>query len=102
MKGSGQITVSYFGVNQAYQLALAAQELGELDAFYCSLYDAPGKWGRIVSRLLGSDRVVSRKSKGFDAANAFEIPGPLLRERVASCFGASEANQWFRTARAFD
>jgi hypothetical protein len=35
---SGKIIVAYNGVHQAYQLALAAEEIGELARFYCSVY----------------------------------------------------------------
>ena len=39
------ITIAYGGVHQVFQLALAAEELGALDRFYCAAFDAPGKWG---------------------------------------------------------
>src|SRR5438046_2800064 len=103
MKAKGKITVSYFGVNQAYQLALAAQELGELEAFYCSLYDAPGKWGGRIGPLLGGNKLVSRRCEGFDPRDAIEIPGPLIRERLAGRFGGTNGTKrWFRTASEFD
>jgi glycosyltransferase involved in cell wall biosynthesis len=96
-------TVSYFAVNQAYQLALAAQELGALDVFYCSLYDAPGKWGGILGTLLGHDMLVSRRCAGFDARAATEIPGPLIFERLATkCASANRTTSWFKTSQAFD
>jgi hypothetical protein len=40
-----RIVVAYSGVHQSYQILLAAEELVELDRFYCSIFDAPGKWG---------------------------------------------------------
>ena len=57
LANAGRIVVSYAGVHQAYQLALAAQEMGELKAFYCSLYDAPKKWGGMIAGLVGHECV---------------------------------------------
>jgi hypothetical protein len=103
MANRSGITVSYFGVNQAYQLALAAQELGELDAFYCSLYDAPGKWGGLLKMLLGDGKLVSRRCAGLDPKNAVEIPGPVLCERLrARLPHGRQAKAWFETSCAFD
>ena len=103
MTNRGGITVSYFGVNQAYQLALAAQELGELDAFYCSLYDAPGKWGGMLGILFGGGKLVSRRCPGLDPRKAFEIPEPILQERLRAWLArGSRGNGWFGTTCAFD
>src|SRR5437764_10507410 len=97
------ITVSYFGVNQAYQLALAAQELGALDAFYCSLFHAPGKWGGFAGALFGHDRMLNRGCAGLDPKHAIEIPTPLMRERFrARLSKGNGAQAWFETARQFD
>ncbi len=102
MLKSGGIIVSYFGVNQAYQLALAAQELGRLDAFYCSLYDAPGKWGGLMGKLVGHEAMINRHCRGFNAKAAIEIPLPLMLERFKSRFGMKNGNHWFNTAIRFD
>lgn len=102
MSPTGGITVSYFGVHQAYQLALAAQELGRLDVFYCSLYGAPGKWGGLVGKLVGQDALISRRCAGFDARAAVEIPGPLFGERLKSHLGMRNGKAWFKTAASFD
>jgi glycosyltransferase involved in cell wall biosynthesis len=97
------ITVSYFGVHQAFQLALAAQELGLLDVFFCSLYDAPGKWGGVLSKLMGGERLVNRRCAGFDATAAVEIPGPLLCEKLR-LLGQRQngASLWPQSALTFD
>ncbi|HMP84604.1 MAG TPA: hypothetical protein PKA41_18065, partial [Verrucomicrobiota bacterium] len=103
MSERGGATVSYFGVNEAYQLALAAQEAGLLDAFYCSLYDAPGKWGGRLAALLGRETLANRRCAGFNPADAIEIPWPFIGERVKSLF-RSPGNEpaWFKTSDAFD
>ena len=103
MANSSGIIVSYFGVNQAYQLALAAQELGELNAFYCSVYDAPKKWGGMLGTLLGRDTLVNRRCAGFDPQAAMEIPGPLIFERLTAPFvNTSGTAAWFKTSLSFD
>jgi hypothetical protein len=47
---SGRIVVAYAGVHQAYQLALAADEIGELMTFYCALY-GPRLWSALPERF---------------------------------------------------
>lgn len=74
------ITVAYSGVHQIYQIALAAQEIGELDQFFCSLIDAPGKWGNILSTLGGRDRLVNMRRPELNPRYVKEYPWPLLRE----------------------
>ena len=70
------ITVTYSGVHQAYQLALAAQEAGLLDRFLCSSYDAPGKWGGLLSKVLGPEVLKNRRLDGMDAGRVVEYPWP--------------------------
>ena len=103
MANSGGIIVSYFGVHQAYQIALAAQELGALDAFYCSLFDAPGKWGSLVGNIVGRSALLNRQCPGLNPQAVLEIPGPfiyeLIREKLNKTSGMPG---WFRTAISFD
>src|SRR5262245_3434678 len=76
------IAVAYSGVHQAYQLALAAQELGRLDRFYCSMFAAKGKWGGVFARLLGSDALVNRRVDGLSSKKVCENPWPLITHRL--------------------
>lgn len=96
------VTVGYVGVNQAYQLALAAQELGQLDVFYCSLYDAPGKWGGLASKLAGGAALINRRCVGFKPEAAFEIPVPYILDQFANKLGIVQGRSWFHAAHAFD
>jgi len=97
------ITVSYFGVHQAFQLALAAQELGRLDKFYCSMIDAPGKWGWWLGKFFGKADLINRRCAGLDPRFAFEIPGPLIRERLSHKFSTPQKHaRWFQTSIDFD
>ena len=48
------VTVAYSGVHQAFQLALAAQEAGLLEAFLCSMQARPGKLGGRLAAVMGS------------------------------------------------
>jgi len=83
------IDVAYSGVHQAYQLALAANEIGFLRRFDCALYNAPGKWGGSLSRLLGQDQLHSRKVAGLDASRVHEHPWPLVRQALEKLFHRS-------------
>ena len=58
---TGGITAAYSGVHAIYQIALAAHELGRLDRLHCSLIDAPGKWGGLLSRSLGAGALTNRR-----------------------------------------
>jgi glycosyltransferase involved in cell wall biosynthesis len=99
MKG---ITVAYSGVNQAYQLALAAEELGWLDHFYCSLFAAPGKWGGVMARLLGDDALHNRRVDGLPAAKARENPWPMLRHRLRLSLNLARISEWEQAHIHFD
>ena len=99
---NGGIAVAYSGVHQAYQLALAAQELGRLDRFYCSMFAAEGKWGGVFARLLGSDAMVNRRVDGLSSKNVCENPWPLLTHRLRARFRPSDANDWTQANEWFD
>lgn len=96
------ITVSYSGVHQAYQLALAAQEAGLLDRFYCSSLDAPGKWGGRLSKLLGAETLKNRRLEGLDPAKVVEHPWPELSFKLRGRFSNLPGNAWIDVARRFD
>jgi hypothetical protein len=99
---NGGIAVAYSGVHQAYQLALAAQELGRLDHFYCSMFAAEGKWGGAFARLLGSDALVNRRVDGLSSKKVCENPWPLLTHRLRSRFRPTDANDWTQANEWFD
>src|SRR5580692_5469345 len=90
----GRIVVSYAGVHQAYQLALAAQETGELKAFYCSLYDAPKKWGGLFADVVGHDLFASRRVAGLDIDKIIEFPWPLLWKVTRDRFNSHGKDNW--------
>jgi hypothetical protein len=99
---NGGIAVAYSGVHQAYQLALAAHELGRLDSFYCSMFAAEGKWGGAFARLLGSDAMVNRRVDGLSPEKAHENPWPLLAHRLRARFRLGSANDWTQANDRFD
>ena len=77
-----RIVLAYIGVHQIFQLALAAQELGELERLFCSLIDLPGKWG---AKLCGRVNATSLRPMGFDdldPSTLQEIPAPLLARHL--------------------
>ncbi|MBH8555305.1 glycosyltransferase family 4 protein [Nostocaceae cyanobacterium CENA357] len=71
------ISIAYSSVHQVYQIALAAQELGELDNFFCSVIDAPGKWGALFSLMFGRDRLINRRCPELNLQHVKEYPWPL-------------------------
>src|SRR5215510_14054420 len=99
---NGGITVAYSGVHQAYQLALAAQELGRLDHFYCSMFAAEGKWGGVFARLLGPSAMINRRVEGLSSKKVCENPWPLLTHRLRARLRPAEANDWMKTNDWFD
>ena len=99
---NGGIAVAYSGVHQAYQLALAAQELGRLDRFYCSMFAAEGKWGGVFARLMGSDALVNRRVDGLSSKRVCENPWPLLTHRLRTRFRPASANDWTLANEWFD
>jgi glycosyltransferase involved in cell wall biosynthesis len=96
------ITVAYSGVHQAYQLALAAEELGRLDHFYCSLFTGRNKWGGALARLLGSDKLINRRIDGVAPDKACENPWPLLAHRFRAKLRPATANDWVKANGWFD
>ena len=98
----GRIAVAYSGVHQAFQLALAAHESGELQAFYCSLYKAPGKWGHALGRVIGQGALANRFVEGLPAEKAIEMPWPLLWKVLRDRVLRSRANDWLAANDSFD
>ena len=75
---AGRIVVSYAGVHQAYQIALAAHEIGELRTFFCALYDDKRKWGGTFGRLVGNGVMEGRRAEGLELRKVVEYPWPLV------------------------
>jgi len=96
------VTVAYSGVHQAFQLALAAQEVGALDAFLCSIYAAPGKWGGRLARLLGAQTLINRRLDGLDVKKVHEYPWPLVAHYVRTRLQPVKANDWLTANDRFD
>ena len=98
----GGIVVAYGGVHQSFQIALAAQEMGALDCFYCAAFDAPGKWGGHLSRLFGADVMRTRRGDGIPAAKVIENPWPWMAQRIRGGFSAVAGRDWHMTNGWFD
>ncbi|MCC5637248.1 glycosyltransferase family 4 protein [Nostoc sp. CHAB 5844] len=97
------ISIAYSGVHQMYQIALAAQELGCLDQFFCSLIDAPGKWGALFTKIFGHDRLVNRRRPELDTKRVTEYPWPFLLQLMKQFSqGTVLPKVWEDTNNAFD
>ena len=98
----GRITVSYAGVHQAFQIALAAQEIGELAAFYCALYDDPHKWGSVFGGIVGADSFDGRRADGLALDKVIEYPWPLIWKTLRDRFYPRGHNAWLSANNGFD
>jgi glycosyltransferase involved in cell wall biosynthesis len=81
---------------------LAAHELEELDSFYCSLFDAPGKWGRRLSRFLGAKALVSRRVDGLPPGKIKEYPWPVMWHIIHKRLRPKAPNDWSKANGRFD
>jgi glycosyltransferase involved in cell wall biosynthesis len=99
---NGGVSIAYSGVHQAYQLALAAFELGELTRFYCSIYSRSGKWGGVLARLIGSEQLRNRRIDGLCSDKIFEHPWPLLTQRLRACLARDRRDDWLFANDWFD
>lgn len=98
----GRIVVSYSGVHQAYQLALAADELGELKAFYCALYDDRSKWGYRFGDYVGHGLFEGRRIDGLNLHKVVEFPWPLLLKVARDRIYSRGRDGWLAANSAFD
>src|SRR2546429_3876664 len=96
------ITVAYNGVHDAYQLALAAQEIGALDFFYGSIFAAPGKWGGLAAQLIGAETLTSRRIDGMALEKVRENPFPLAWHRLRRRIQPHKVNHWSIANGQFD
>ncbi len=94
--------MAYSGVHQVFQLALAAEQLGALDRFFCSAFDAPGKWGRWMSRALGRDALTNRRCTAIPGAKVTEYPWPLLAQRLKRKLHPAQPTDWLQINAWFD
>ncbi len=97
----GGITVAYNGVHQAYQITLASHEIGRLDRFYCAFFDAPTKWGSLISWFAGSEVARGRSVEGIPPRAVIENPWPLLKLRLLQKLSPGEG-RWFAANQEFD
>lgn len=96
------VTVSYAGVHQAFQLALAAQEAGLLQHFLCSLHDAPEKWGGWLGGLLGHEKLACRRLPNLDSNLTVEFPWPALWKEARDKVMPGRSADWLGVNDAFD
>jgi hypothetical protein len=87
-------TVSYSGVHQAYQSALALQESSLLDKFYYSLLDSPGKISGRLNEIIGSDFLKNRRCESLKPSNVIEYPSPELIYKIRGRVSQLPGNAW--------
>jgi glycosyltransferase involved in cell wall biosynthesis len=97
MKG---VVLAYIGVHQIFQLALAAQELGALQKLFCSFHEAPGSWGRWISKWTAAAALRPMGAEHLDAERVTELPLALVARRLRQVLLRSPtdyhgSNVWF-------
>jgi len=96
------VVLAYAGVHQIFQLALAAHEMGELDALFCSIMDGEGKWGRRLGRWVPPGTARPLGSTELPSERVTEYPWPLLANRVAQKLVRGRRSDHLRSNSWFD
>ncbi|MGC4095646.1 MAG: glycosyltransferase family 4 protein [Nitrospira sp.] len=96
------IFLAYSGVHQIFQLAAAAEEMGELQTLICSFANAPGKWGSYASGVMTLPRLNELGDLRIPRSKILEYPWPKIWQTILSKAGSKEAlkdysicNNWF-------
>ena len=89
----GGVELAYMGVHEIFQMAIAAEEMGCLSGLQCSIFDAPGKWGRLLARFVYMPSVFPLGSEALPPDKVHELPLPQL---------AKQAMQKLRRHRRFE
>ena len=96
------IQLAYLGVHEIFQMALAAQEAGWLSGLQCSLFDAPGKWGRFLGRWVRLPVARPLGAEALPPDKVHEYPWPLLRRQLSQRFDSSPRPDPLPFFRAFE
>jgi len=96
------ITVSYMGVHQIFQLALAASEMNELDALHCSLIARPGKWGHLLSKWTHPPSLRPLGYEDLPTDRIIEHPTPLIVHRLAQKLISGRRSEHYFSGKWFD
>lgn len=78
----GGVELAYMGVHEIFQMAIAAEEMGCLSGLQCSIFDAPGKWGRLLSRFAYLPSAFPLGSAALPPGKIHELPLPLLARQL--------------------
>lgn len=83
----GGVELAYIGVHEIFQMAIAAEEMGCLSGLQCSIFDAPGKWGRLFSRFAYLPSAFPLGSEALPPGKIHELPLPqLVRQIIKKVF----------------
>jgi glycosyltransferase involved in cell wall biosynthesis len=96
------ITLSYMGVHQIFQLALAASEMNELNALHCSLIDRPGKWGRQLSNWTHPPSLRPLGYEDLPTDRIIEHPAPLIAHRLVQKLISRRKSEHYYSGNWFD
>jgi glycosyltransferase involved in cell wall biosynthesis len=81
-KEQAGVELAYMGVHEIFQMAIAAEEMGFLSGLQCSIFDAPGKWGRLLSHFAYLPSAFPLGSEALPPDKIHELPLPLLARQM--------------------
>jgi len=76
--------------------------MGQLQAFYCSLYDAPGYWGARFGDFVGKAFFEGRRADGLVLDQVVEFPWPLVWKAIRDRLYRRGKGNWLTVNSAFD
>jgi glycosyltransferase involved in cell wall biosynthesis len=77
------IELAYSGVHEIFQLAIAAEEMGELKALQCSFFDAEKHWGQWASKVTYMPSAFPLGSELLPPTKVRELPLTSMALQVA-------------------
>ncbi len=77
------VELAYSGVHEIFQLAIAAEEMGELKALQCSFFGAEKHWGQWASKVTYMPSAFPLGSELLPPAKVYELPLSSMARQVA-------------------
>jgi len=96
------IALAYAGVHEIFQLALAAHEMGELEALHCSAVDLRSKWGALLVRHVSMPSARPLGWQKLPPECVHEFPWPLLCHRLTQRLVPRRRSEHLHTNDWFD
>lgn len=96
------VVLAYMSVHQLFQLGLAAEEIGGLTRLYCSMVDLPGKWGKLLGRVVKTNLLRPMGAELLPLDKVREIPLPMLARQACHRAMRVERSDYYWSSLWFD